>query len=70
MTKIQEHLQTINDYSDPESELFQIYYLAGLLETGQIVYDPKRELIDSHVIDNPSMRRFLSKGLKTKLDML
>jgi len=56
MTKIQQHLRTINDYSDPNDQLFQICYLAGLLETGQIMYDPERKIMDSHTIDNPAMR--------------
>ncbi len=68
MTKIQQHLQTITDYYDPNEQLFQIYYLAGLLETAMIMYDPKREWIDSHVIDNPSMRQFMFGNLKSKLD--
>lgn len=59
MTKIHQYLQTINDYHDPENQLFQIYYLAGLQETGMIIYDTKCRIMNSHIEDNPPMRAVL-----------
>ena len=70
MTKIQQYLQTINNYRDSKDQLFQIYYLAGLLETAQIMHDPERKIIDSHTIDNPQMRHFLLNNLMSKLNVV